>query len=410
MLETIRQYAVAKLADAGESDAVRTRHLVTMVKFCEAMCIRLIREDHNRRWYALVEAELDNIRAALARGCEPGQSELGLQLFSSLDRYWYQSMRWKEAVGWHERLAASSERDGPPTLLRARALYVAARRATYYDPPAGRRLCEQCLALSRALDFEEGMAWAELWIGYIDTRIRDPVTAERFAAARSHARRIDDPWRRRLVLIRTFVCQARYEAVMGQDDAVEAIVSECQAELDSEAPGGFMLDRGHCLALLGMLASRRGELERASRLLAESLAAYRAIGSKFDIAASLVQQGSLALRRGEPTRALALFREGLPMYHSYPTSPWVARGLAHLLIAHAACEHWDKAARLAGVLGVGNGADDAAPAELSGRATHAYLDAVKRTRAALHAQAFDDEVAAGRSMTREQAIEFALGA
>jgi tetratricopeptide (TPR) repeat protein len=195
---------------------------------------------------------------------------------------------------------------------------------------------------------------------------------------------------------------------MGRDAAVEAIVRECELEREREGNDRILLYHGHCLALLGTLATRRGELERAARLLAESLAAYRAIESKFDIAGSLVQQGFLALRQGEPTRALTLFREGLPMYRSYPTSPWVARGLAHLLIAYAACEHWDKAARLAGVLGVGNGADDAAPAELSGRTAHAYLDAVTRTRAALGVQAFDDEVRAGGAMTREQAIAFAL--
>lgn len=405
MLETIRQYAAEKLAAAGEPDPVRTRHLQYVVEFSAPLYLRLAFDDGNRRWHALVDAELDNIRAALDRATEPGQAELGLQVLNALHRYWYQSMRWKEAAGWHERLAARSEHDGPPTIHRARALYVAAMLATNYDPLAGRRLCLQCLSLSRALGFDEGMAWALMWIGYIDTRGRDPATAEHFAQSLRFGRRIEDPLRRSFVLAQTLICQAGYEAVMGRDDAVEAVVRE--AELENSRAGGCLLYHGHALALLGTLATRRGEHESAARLLAESLGLYRAVDSKFDIANSLIQQGFLALRQSEPQRALALFKEGLPLYRHYPMSPWVAKGLAHLLIAYAACECWPAAACLAGVLGSGAGADSA-PSELSGRVARAYLDAVVTTRQALGEAAFDAEVAVGRSLTREQAIEFAL--
>jgi non-specific serine/threonine protein kinase len=406
MLETIRQYAAEKLAEADEIDPVRTRHLQHMVAFTAPIYRRLASDDRDRRWFALVEAELDNIRAALDRATEPGHAELGLQIYHALHRYWYQGMRWKEAVAWHERLAARSEHDGPPTIHRARALYVSAMQATNYDPPAGRRLCQQCLSLSRALGFDEGMAWALMWIGYIDTRRRDPATADLFAESLRCARRIDDPWWRGFSLMQILICQAGYEAVMGRDDAVEAVVHEAQLEI--ERIGGIALYSGHALALLGTLATRRGDYERADRLLGESLALYRAVDSKFDIANSLVQHGFLALRQGEARRALGLFRESLPRYRNYPMSPWATRGLAHLLIAHAACQDWTKAARLAGVLGIGDGSDRAPP-ELSGRVARAYLDALVDTRRALGDAAFGAEAAAGQAMTREQAIEFALG-
>ena len=114
------------------------------------------------------------------------------------------------------------------------------------------------------------------------------------------------------------------------------------------------------------MATRRGEFERAGKLLAESLALYRAIDSKFDIAGSLAQQGFLALRQGDPTRALQLFRESLPLHRNYPMSPWVTKGLAHLLIAYAACERWTIAAQLAGVLGSADGAHARGAARIVG--------------------------------------------
>jgi hypothetical protein len=196
---------------------------------------------------------------------------------------------------------------------------------------------------------------------------------------------------------------------MGHDEAVEAMVRDCEVEIEKVGQDGLHI--GHCRALLGTMATRRGEFERASRLLSESLALYRKVDSKFDIAGSLAQQGFLALRRGDPTLALRLFRESLPLHRNYPMSPWVTKGLAHLLIAHAACGRWAVAAQLSGAL---TGARDAentsatAPPELSGRLAKAYEEAVAHTLAALGEPAFNDERDAGRKMTREQAIELAL--
>ena len=260
---------------------------------------------------------------------------------------------------------------------RARSLYVAGMLATNYDPPAGRRLCEECLTLSRLLQFNEGMAWSLTWIGYIDTRKRDPQTVDLFAEGLRIARCIEDPWRRAMALTNCLTCYAGYEALMGRDQSVESMVRDCEAE--NEKIGNSRLYAGHCRALLGTMATRRGDFERASRLLAESLVLYRAIDSKFDIAGSLAQQGFLALRRDEPMQALKLFRESLPLYRNYPMSPWATKGLAHLLIAHAACERWRIAAQLAGVLGRADGTNAAAPPELSGRVARAYEEAVART-------------------------------
>jgi tetratricopeptide (TPR) repeat protein len=173
--------------------------------------------------------------------------------------------------------------------------------------------------------------------------------------------------------------------------------------------GNDILYTGHCRALLGTLATRRGDFDRASELLTESLALYRSIDSKFDIAGSLGQQGFLELQRGNPEKALELFRESLPLHRNYPTSPWITKGLAHLMIAYAACKRWRTAARLSGLLAKeGAGAPAAVPAELSGRVAKAFSDAILLTRAALGEQAFSAESGAGRRMAREEGIRFAL--
>jgi hypothetical protein len=248
-----------------------------------------------------------------------------------------------------------------------------------------------------------------MWLAWLDSRKRDRNTAGTFDESLQVGRRIEDPWRRAMFLTQCLTCYAGYEALMGHDEAVEARVRDCEVQIEKIGNDG--LYTGYCRALLGTMATRRGEFERASKLLCESLALYRSIDSKFEIAGSLAQQGFLALRRGDPTLALQLFRESLPLYRNYPMSPWVTKGLAQLLIAHAACGQWAVAAQLAGVLTGARKAEDVsatAPPELSGRLAKAYEEAVAHTLAALGERAFNDERDAGRQMTREQAIELAL--
>ena len=188
-----------------------------------------------------------------------------------------------------------------------------------------------------------------------------------------------------------------------RDESAETMVVECEAQI--ARIGNDKLYIGHGRALLGTIAIRRGQFERAHELLVESVAMYFAVESSFDIAGSLAQQGFLSLRRNDPNQALALFRQSLPTYRNYPTSPGVTRGLAQLLIAYAACGQPHVAARLAGVLGV-----EAAPAELSGTVKRAYEEALVDVRRALTAADFVREFETGRAMDREAAIAFALAA
>ena len=409
LLETIREYGLEKLLAADELQSARGRHLHHFVDLAETIRPMLTRQDQ-LRGHAQAETELDNMRLALHWSLSSGQPELGLRLFSSLTRFWYKNMHWKEMVGWQERLAEASQRSGaPPSLHVARSFYGAAMLATNYDPPYGRRLCERCVELSHALGFDEGLAWSLMWMGYIDTRQRNPATAEMFRASLEHGRRIGDPWRQAFLLAQALICYAGYEALMGRDESAEAMVAECEAEMAKI--GGDKLYVGHGRALLGTIAIRRGHFERAGPLLVESLALYRAVESKFDIAGSLAQQGFLALRQDDPARALALFRQSLPLHRNYPTSPGATRGLAQLLIAYAACKEWRTAARLAGVLDGTSAADATAcavPAELSGSVRQAYEVALASTRSALDRLAFAQQVEAGRSMGREEAIEYAM--
>jgi hypothetical protein len=306
-------------------------------------------------------------------------------------------------------VAAAAAHGGEPTPAQALGCYVAGMLATNYDPVAGRRLCSEGLVRSRRIAFEEGIAKCTMWLAHLDARRRDPATRELFSTCLTLGPRIPDDLERAQFLMLTLVCLAEFEALMHREEEAEAAIEEC--ERVNDAIGGVYLFRGHCRALLGTLATRRGNLSQAARCLNESLVFYRAIGSTFDVAGSLVQQGFLALRLGRPRDALGLFKESLPMHGTYTQSPWVTRSLAHLTIALAACQCWDAAVRLAGSLGLKTDAAEArpvTPSVISGAVAQAYEQALADALRALGPGRVHSELGAGWRMTREEVIALAL--
>jgi tetratricopeptide (TPR) repeat protein len=314
-------------------------------------------------------------------------------------------MHWKETVGWIEQIAAARGADAAPNAIRARSLYCASMLAYNFDLPAARRLSEECLEMSRAIGFGEGMAWALLWLGYIDTRKRDESTRELFEESLRLGRQVEDRWYASMVVVQCLICYAGYEALMGRAETAESLAHDCEREVSGI--GGDRLYVGHCRALLGNMAVRRGDFERAGELLNQALAIYREVESKFDIGGALAQLGFLALRQGHSDQALQLFRQSLALHRNYPMSQWVAKGLAHLVIALAACRRSRVAAQLAGLLS-GSGGDAGTPPELAGQVAREYGAAVVSVRDALGEPAFAEAWNAGCSMSREQGIELAL--
>jgi len=65
MLETVRQYAHERLNDAGEADKMRDRHLEFYVALAEKAEPQLV-GPNQRKWFAHLESELENILAAHA--------------------------------------------------------------------------------------------------------------------------------------------------------------------------------------------------------------------------------------------------------------------------------------------------------------------------------------------------------
>ncbi|AEV86463.1 SARP family transcriptional regulator [Actinoplanes sp. SE50] len=88
MLGTVREYAEQRLAEAGETDAVRRAHLAWFTEFAERA------EPHLRRaeqleWLALLEADHDNLSAAMRGALAAGEAGPAVRLAGAAGWYWW---------------------------------------------------------------------------------------------------------------------------------------------------------------------------------------------------------------------------------------------------------------------------------------------------------------------------------
>ncbi len=86
MLETIREYALEQLQDSGEAEAIARRHAEYLVRFA-GPARQGLRGRDALAWTRKLNAERDNIHAALAWTLAAREGEMGLRLASAL-REW----------------------------------------------------------------------------------------------------------------------------------------------------------------------------------------------------------------------------------------------------------------------------------------------------------------------------------
>ncbi|MGH2615746.1 MAG: helix-turn-helix domain-containing protein [Thermomicrobiales bacterium] len=119
MLETVREFALERLAECGEAEAIAAAHAAYMLDLAERAEPHLPGPDE-RWWLSRCDAELGNLRAALAWSVAH-DVETALRIGAALWFYWawYQL---PEGLRW---LTAGLARPAPVSaLLRARALTV----------------------------------------------------------------------------------------------------------------------------------------------------------------------------------------------------------------------------------------------------------------------------------------------
>lgn len=98
LLETVRQYALDKLFESGESEEVRLAHAEYFGLVSQEINDYLEGGDYNRAEVAT--EELGNLRAAMTWAIESGRGELALQVACNLRNYFWGRVMYRESIRW----------------------------------------------------------------------------------------------------------------------------------------------------------------------------------------------------------------------------------------------------------------------------------------------------------------------
>jgi hypothetical protein len=310
MLETLREYAAERLEASGEAQTIRRRHAQLLLRLAEEAEPHLQRADR-ARWVARLEAEGDDLRAALAWLLAGGEAEAaaGVRLAAALVPFWSERGHLSEGRGWLQRTLAAGG-PGLPAPLRARALSGAGMLAMLQiDGPAARALLEQSLALWRATGDRQGEADVLGMLAHT-VHFEGDIAAMVALGEESLARyrELDD--RRGMAGALGQLGHARWHRQ--ELPAARAQLTEALALLrDLErgpgpAPWNPFLSRTHVLWTLGTVVRDQGDAAAARAWYAEGMAAAQAQGGAFHVAVLLDSFASLAVAAGRAARAARL--------------------------------------------------------------------------------------------------------
>jgi len=159
LLEIVRTYAAERLAEVGETGAVRRRLRAHYVAAAEEQRRAWGAGWDSAAWHRRVAAEEDNFRAAVVAALADGDHDAALLLLSGLWVHWIWAGR-GEAIGWLERAL-----DGPGEDLVARtectiALAVLLRWWELGEPERSVRLFARAVELAEAADDDGCRFWA----------------------------------------------------------------------------------------------------------------------------------------------------------------------------------------------------------------------------------------------------------
>ncbi|HET7597975.1 MAG TPA: AAA family ATPase, partial [Burkholderiales bacterium] len=112
MLETIREYGRERLIDQGDEDTVRRRHAHYFLTLAES-APPYIPETRTTDWYDRIDADLDNVRAALDWLDKQGEKKLVVRFTAALWPYWVEYQRPVEGYHWLEIALAYRDQQTP---------------------------------------------------------------------------------------------------------------------------------------------------------------------------------------------------------------------------------------------------------------------------------------------------------
>jgi non-specific serine/threonine protein kinase len=339
LLETVRQYALDRLLEAGEGEAVREQHGAFCLQLAEA-ARAAAGAGTGAEAFERLEPEHDNLRAAMA-WFDGRTAARMLRLAGALGEFWVERRYGNEGRQWLERALAGTRCAAPPA-ERARALTAAGRLATHErDSSAARNRLEESIALYRRLGDTRGLVEAlthrsqALYLCEGNAAAARGVQEEAVARARA----LGDP--------RLLASALRMLGfVMGEHETARVVLEESLALARQVGDRRLVV---LSLGRLGEILQKLGEEAKAREFLEESVELARAATMKVQLCNALFLLASVLSQQGDPDRAKPLREECLLLARELRSPLLVARAMtsrvSHDLSYEEALRMIDQAAR-----------------------------------------------------------------
>jgi len=402
LLDTIRHYALARLAESGEAESVWRRlaqYYIALIKVSGlADQITSIQDP-----YRVLAQERDNVRGALA-WCRsaPGAEELGLQLAVAVMNSWIGHGDWREAQAFLEAaLERASQLANPSARVRAElGLGQIAYMQGHYARATAHLLRSSSLARERQDARAEGAALVVL----ADVALEQgepPLALDHLEAAWALYQRLDDAEGMAVTM------QMQAEAVLGQEDAVRAAALFQKSLALFPEPVRANHVPGTLIGL-GSTAILQGDYELAQQQYMDCLALCRQHQERsLNLPWAIYGLGEATLGLGEAALARNHFREALELFRDEGDQGAISFCLASLGCAAALAGELAQAAGLWGMA-------DALRKSLGARQPPASRvireRLVDQTRKQLGEEAFAAAWTEGAQLSLEQAIDLAMSA
>jgi predicted ATPase/class 3 adenylate cyclase len=356
MLETIREFAVARRVEHDPGGILQRRHAEHFLAVAERAEPHL-ESMEQASWLDACERDHDNFRAALRWAIGAGETEIGQRIAVALWRFWYQHGHLAEGAAWFDEVLALP---GPPNPPRTRA-HLAAGSIAYWrgDMAASRHHDEQALAMARNL----GDRAIELHALF--NSAFNPLIAGDYETA-----------------------MARWERAA---DIANEIGDRAMAARAAQSIGFALLLSGQPAAAIPVLEDVQPE--------------WKQLGNSLQVAETAAAIATARHRSGDTEAATDLYRESLRMIHEVGNLPLTAAGLDGLAGLASSQGLYERAVRL-------SGAAAALKERIGGsqpmRGLWEEAD-IAAARAAIGDEAVAAALAEGRAMTVDQALAYALG-
>jgi predicted ATPase/DNA-binding SARP family transcriptional activator len=394
LLEPVRQYAGERLAARPDAAAVRDRHLAhfrALVQHAEAPILRHTRTAPE---FARLLTESENLRVAVSWALERAAPLDALALVGDLG-----ALSWSSdpPMGLREAALCALEAagDDAPPRLRARALFTLSNNA------AGSRERLRCALaaadLFRALGDTAWLVRALIVAANASSYRGDFSAGRAFGEeALGHARATGDE---------QLIGGALSQIALGTTAIADAAPAAREAARHLRAAGTVQL-AGATLTTVGLAALREDAYELALELGQEALDDALSTDDPFLLALVYGNLGLAALLSGRHERALAAFRDELLTARANSFSQFYFEGLLGMaaLAAAAGADH------RAGALEAAAWAHaERPPAEAEKPVYDRVAERfIARARERLEAREWTTAAAAGRAMTAQDAVAFAL--